>query len=168
MKIIVALCILRYRSSIGLVFYVMVYRLKSRRQEESRHGQEVASRGGRKGIHPQARGGWGLGLILYQFFPLSHESNILVHDYPMNLVKCEIRMISCWWLRNPANHLGCIKHYKNPCKWWGKLPTSNWWVYRISGCHQQYPKCWSWSLPNASNAGDLLIGSDGSWFKGMV
>ena len=41
----------------------------------------------------------------------------------------------CWWFRNPIpNHLGCIKPQKNN----GLNSNLNWWVYRISGCHQQY------------------------------
>ena len=37
----------------------------------------------------------------------------------------------CWWFRNPANHLECIK----PCKWWDKL-LINW--CRISSINSMF------------------------------
>ena len=45
----------------------------------------------------------------------------------------------CWWFRNPKQPPGMYK----PCKITGKKRHNiNWWVYRISGCHQQYhPWC---------------------------
>ena len=57
----------------------------------------------------------------------------------------------CWWFRNPANHLGCIK----PGKWWDKLPI-NW--CRISSINSISLKLQGISWVAADTAGSVFLG----------
>ena len=47
-------------------------------------------------------------------------------------------LLHCWWFRNLANHLTCMK----PCKWWGYLPYIyhiNWWFAGFLKHQQEKP-----------------------------
>ena len=86
----------------------------------------------------------------------------------------------CWWFRNPANHMGCIKHYKNPVpttpedergtQSWRCLKIiflSKWVICRF---HVNLPGCINWCRISSINSrtkyvdvGDFFAYLQGSW-----